>query len=102
MFAACLLLACAIVGGILLTFLFDLSMPRAARICHGASVGLPLLASFGFLISLGLGLGAATIALSTMVSLLPLLLLLGATNRARVFTCFGAPTRSAGPVKPNL
>lgn len=103
MLAACLLLACAIVGGTLLTFLFDLSMPRSARICFGASVGLPLVASLGYLISLWLGLGAASIALSAMVALVPLLLLLGPGYRGRVLSCFGTPSRGSGQSsRPNL
>jgi hypothetical protein len=86
MLAACLLLACAIVGGTLLTFLFDYSAPRAVRICLGTCIGLPLLASIGFVVSLWLGLSPASIAISTMVVLLPLLLLLNAGYRARILS----------------
>ena len=89
MLAACLLLACAIIGGTLLTFWFDIGTPRAARICLGAGLGLPLLSSIGFALSLRLGLGPASIALSAVIMLLPLLLLLGTDRRARIFSLFG-------------
>ncbi|HEY7404579.1 MAG TPA: hypothetical protein VIB39_13730 [Candidatus Angelobacter sp.] len=92
-------MACAIVGATLLTFLFDWSAPRAARICFGACLGLPLLATIGFLVSLWLGLGPASIAISAMVTLLPLLLLLSAEHRARIFSQF---TRSVGSLRGNL
>jgi len=89
MLAACLLLACAIIGGTLLTFWFDIGTPRAARFCLGACLGLPLLSSVGFAISLWLGLGPASIAISAVILLLPLLLLLSADRRARIFSLFG-------------
>ena len=76
MLAACLLLIAAITGGTLLTFLFDRRAPRAARLCMGACIGLALLATLGFLLALVFGLGPATIVLSAVILLLPLLLLL--------------------------
>jgi hypothetical protein len=96
MLAACLLLACAIIGGTLLTFLFDGVAPRAARICLGACIGLPLLSSVGFALSLWLGLSAASIAISTMVVLLPLLLLLHAGYRVRILSAFAGSSRGPG------
>jgi hypothetical protein len=93
MLAACLLLACAIIGGTLLTFLFDGVAPRAARICLGACIGLPLLSSVGFALSLWLGLSAASIAISTMVVLLPLLLLLHAGYRVRILSALAGSSR---------
>jgi hypothetical protein len=96
MLAACLLLACAIIGGTLLTFLFDSVAPRAARLCLGACIGLPLLSSVGFALSLWLGLSAASIAISTMVVLLPLLLLLHAGYRVRILSAFARSSRGPG------
>jgi len=75
MFAACLLLAIAIFGGTLLTFLFDRNAPRGARLCMGACIGMVLMATVGFLLALVLGLGAASITLSAVILLLPGLLL---------------------------
>jgi hypothetical protein len=95
MFAACLLLVSAIIGGTLLTFLFDHSAPRAARICMGASLGLALLASVGFVFALWLGLNAASIALSAAVMLLPFLLFLSAGYRARVVSQFALGVRAS-------
>jgi uncharacterized SAM-binding protein YcdF (DUF218 family) len=82
MLTACLLLMIAIIGGTLLTFLFDRSAPRAARLCMGAAVGLALLASVGFLTALAFGLGPASITLSATILLLPLLLLFDSNRRA--------------------
>jgi hypothetical protein len=98
MLAACLLLAIAILGGTLLTFLFDPDAPRAARIALGACLGLALLSSLGFVFALWLGLNAASIALSAALLLLPLLLLPDATYRARVLAQFG-PAQRRGPGK---
>lgn len=89
MLAACLLLACAIAGGTLLTCLFDFAVPRAIRICLGACIGPPLLATVGYLVSLWLGLGPASIALSAMIILLPLLLAVGSGHRARLLSQVG-------------
>jgi len=82
MFAACLLLAIAILGGTLLTFLFDRSAPRGARLCMGACIGMALMATVGFLLALVLGMGAATLLLSSLILLLPLLLLVNRHRRA--------------------
>lgn len=82
MFVACLLLTIAMIGGTLLTFLFDLGAPRAARLCMGASIGLALMSTVGFLLALVLGLGTATIVLSSAILLSPLLLLVNRERRA--------------------
>src|SRR6476469_6596212 len=84
MFSASLLLAMAILGGTLLTFLFDRRAPRGARLCMGACIGLALMATIGFLLALVLDLGAATIVLSSVLLLLPLLLLLNRERRALI------------------
>jgi hypothetical protein len=84
MFVACLLLIISIIGGTLLTFLFDHTAPRAARLCMGASIGLALMATVGFLLALVLGLGAATIILSSVILLAPLLLLVNPKRRALI------------------
>lgn len=97
MFAACLLLITAIVGGTLLTFLFDRSAPRAARLCMGACIGLALLATAGFLLALWLGLGTAAIVLSAVILLLPLLLLLNGEHRALILNGLRSPASSSGP-----
>src|SRR5215467_7999160 len=91
MFAACLLLACAITGGTLLTFLFEYGSPRAVRICQGACVGLPILAGIGYLFSLWIGLSAASLAISAFLTLLPLLLLFNVGYRTRVVGQFRGP-----------
>lgn len=96
MFAACLLLIIAITGGTLLTFLFHHSAPRAARLCMGASIGLVLMATAGFLLALVLGLGTATIVFSAVILLLPLLLLLNGERRALILNALRSPAPSPG------
>src|SRR5215469_8308083 len=81
MLLAILLLISAITGGTLLTFLFDRRTPRAARLCIGACIGLALMATIGFLLALVFGLGATTIILTSLLLLLPWLLLLNANYR---------------------
>ena len=96
MFAACLLLIIAITGGTLLTFLFDRGAPRPARLCMGASIGLALLATAGFLLALWLGLGTADIVLSAIILLLPLLLLLNSDRRALILNALRSPASASG------
>jgi hypothetical protein len=95
MFAACLLLAIAILGGTLLTFLFDRNAPRSARLCMGATIGMALTATVGFLLALVLGLGAATLLLSAFILLLPLLLLVNRHRRAVILNTLRSPTSAA-------
>jgi hypothetical protein len=95
MFAACLLLAIAIFGGTLLTFLFDRNAPRGARLCMGACIGMVLMATVGFLLALVLGLGAASITLSAVILLLPGLLLVNPERRAVIQSAMRSPTSSA-------
>src|SRR5262249_52472182 len=103
MFAAGLLLACAIIGGAMLTFLVDGTAPRSARLCMGASLGLVLLASIGFVVSLALGLGPASIGISAAILLVPLLLLANARLRARILAQLTGSTRGSAPgFTPNL
>jgi hypothetical protein len=96
MLLALLLLIVAIVGGTLLTFLFDRRAPRAARLCMGACLGLALLATVGFLLALVFGLGPATIVLSAVTLLLPLLLLLHGEHRALILNALRSPSSSGG------
>jgi hypothetical protein len=94
MFAACLLLVIAILGGTLLTFLFDRNAPRGARLCMGACIGMALMATVGFLLALVLGLGAASITLSAVILLLPGLLLINPERRAVILNAMRSPTSS--------
>ena len=91
MFAACLLLVIATVGGTLLTFLFDGNAPRGARLCMGATIGMALMATVGFLLALVLGLGTATLILSAVILLLPGLLLINPERRAVVQNALSSP-----------
>jgi len=98
MLAAILLLVIAISGGTLLTFLSDLSAPRAARLCMGAAIGCALMATLGFLLALVFGLGGLTLLLAAFLLLLPWLLLLQPERRTLVVNTFRPPERSRGGV----
>jgi hypothetical protein len=95
MFVACLLLLIAILGGTLLTFLFDRNAPRGARLCMGASIGMALMATVGFLLALVLGLGATTIILTAVILLLPGLLLISPERRALILHALRPPASAA-------
>jgi hypothetical protein len=95
MFAACLLLVIAILGGTILTFLFDRNVPRGARLCMGATIGMALMATVGFLLASILGLGTATIILSAVILLLPLMLLVKRERRALIVNALFSPASSA-------
>ncbi|HET9839134.1 MAG TPA: hypothetical protein VFR84_12920 [Candidatus Angelobacter sp.] len=88
MLAACLLLVIAVLGGTLLTYVFDPAAPRAARLCTGACLGMALMAGVGFLFALWIGLNSAGVAVSALVLLLPLLLLIKSRFRAQVVAQF--------------
>jgi len=96
MLLAILLLIFAITGGTLLTFLFDRGTPRAARFCMGASIGLALMATVGFLLALVFGLGAITIILTALVLLLPWLLLLNGEYRIAILAALRLNLSPAG------
>src|SRR5579864_8626927 len=96
MLLAILLLIFAITGGTLLTFLFDRSTPRAARLCMGACIGIALMATAGFLLALLFGLGTTTIVLSALLLLLPLLLLLNDELRLAILAALRAKASPAG------
>lgn len=102
MLLAILLLMVAITGGTLLTFLFDRSTPRAARLCMGACIGLALMATAGFLLALLFGLGATTIILTALLLLSPLLLLLNGELRVAILPALrpnpSPATGSAGSI----
>ena len=97
---ACLLLASAVIGGTLLTFLFDYGAPRAARLCMGAGLGMALLAGLGFVFALWMGLNAASIAASSAAMLLPLLLLINGAFRSRVASQFWTSRKSSRKAAP--
>jgi hypothetical protein len=103
MIAACLLLLTAVLSGTLLTYLYDRTVSLPARVCMGASTGLALLAAIGFLFALLLGLGAACIALTSAVMLLPTLLLLRKPLREVVINDIKSKSQAAADAvrRPN-
>ena len=61
----------------------------------GATIGMALMATVGFLLALVLGLGAATIILSAVILLLPLLLLVNRERRAVILNALRSPASAA-------
>ncbi len=94
MFLACILLTIAMASGTPLTFIYERNMPLAARLCAGSCTGLALLASISFLFASFSGLTARSIGLSSLVLLLPWLLLLQSGFRELVQAEVGAAVRS--------
>src|SRR5512135_3401085 len=101
MFTVCLLLVLATLSGTLLTYLYDRSAPLPARLAMGVSCGLALLAGAGYLLALAFGLGAACIALSVAVLLLPGLLLFHAGYRRQITQSLESGLESAATVMRN-
>jgi hypothetical protein len=95
MFAPFLLLVIAIFGGTLLTFCFDRTAPRAARFCMGASIGMALMATVGFVLALLLGLDMGAIILSAFILLLPGLLLVNRERRDMILNALRSPNSAA-------
>src|SRR5689334_131751 len=73
-----------ILGGTLLTYLYDRKATFAARLAAGASTGLALFASLGFLLALLLGLQPLTIVLTELALVSPLALLINSAWRQQV------------------
>ncbi|HEV2989135.1 MAG TPA: hypothetical protein VG759_11895 [Candidatus Angelobacter sp.] len=84
MFAACILLFVAILGGTALTLAYAPREHFALRICMGASTGLALLATIGFALASFLGMGRTTILVASGCLALPLLLLLSRNYRSNM------------------
>ena len=99
MLLSSLLLLIAICGGTLLTFIYDRQSSFATRLAIGASTGLALLATAGFLFSWWAGLGLTSIALAAALLLLPWCLFL--TPRYRQ-TILGAARGSLHPDRDAL
>jgi hypothetical protein len=81
---SCILLTIAVIGGALLTFLYEGPSTLALRLCIGACTGLALAATFGFLLSHRLGLTLQCDAFAFGLLLLPVLLLLRRSIRRRL------------------
>jgi hypothetical protein len=82
--AVLLLVAVAILGGTMATYGFDRESPGYARLATGCVVGMTTLAFSGFILALGLGMGAATLVLSAIVTMLPAVLLRQADVRMAI------------------
>ena len=72
---AILLALVATIGGTIATYGFDRGSPAYARLATGCVIGFTTLAFAGFLVSLALGLGAASLIVAAVVTSLPTLLL---------------------------
>src|SRR5262245_29912061 len=82
---AALMAAVAILGGTLLTYLYDRHAILWWRLCTGVCLGLTALGLIGFFLALWLGMTAAGLAFATVISGSPALLLFSRDFRVRVF-----------------
>src|SRR5687768_5278329 len=87
-----LLLALAVAGGILATYLFDEESPLPARACMGAPLGLALLGLFGFPAAWALGLGPPALVVAALLTLVPGAVVVG-TSRRRTLVMDARVTR---------
>src|SRR5712692_8379472 len=87
------LLFLAILSGTLLTYLYDLHAPLAARLCAGACTGLALLALIGFLLASFFGLHPLALLLTAAVVASPFGLLVKPAYRARAQADIAAAAR---------
>jgi len=95
MLVACLFLIAVVIGGTLLTFLFDRSAPFPARLCTGGMIGMAVASLAGYLLACLLGLGPACLWLSTAILLLPALLLLRSDFKRQVASEIARARQSA-------
>ena len=74
----------AIASGALLTYTWDEDAPLASRLCTGACIGFALLGLIGFILSLLIGLTAATLFGTALLLATPALLLWNSQIRAQI------------------
>ena len=75
MLVSIFLTAVVIASGAVVTYLYEDDAPLAARLCSGAVLGLTSFGLIGFAVAERLGLTPLSIAISTTIVALPLLLL---------------------------
>jgi hypothetical protein len=81
---AMLIALSAIVGGTLVTYVYDENLPVALRVCAGACIGFTGLGLIGFIYASVFGLTSLILSLTTLTALSPLLLLARQRLRAQV------------------
>ena len=74
----------AVASGALLTYTWDEDAPLASRLCTGACIGFALLGLIGFVVSLLIGLTAATLFGTALLLATPALLLWNSQIRAQI------------------
>ncbi|MGQ0761268.1 MAG: hypothetical protein ACT4OT_04515 [Acidobacteriota bacterium] len=84
MIVSLLLSLIAIASGYVLTYTYEEDEPLASRLGAGACIGFALMGLIGFVVALGLGLYGITLALTAVLTAIPLLLLIGLSYRSRV------------------
>src|SRR5438477_5811092 len=84
MIASLVLSLLAIASGTLLTYEYDEGAPLASRLCSGACIGFAAMALVGFVIALFFGLNTSSIGLTSLILVLPFLLLARATTRDQI------------------
>jgi hypothetical protein len=93
MFFALALALVAIVGGAVLTYLFDEDAPLASRLCMGACIGFAALGLFGFILASLFGFTSFALILTAVVAASPLVLMAKPKRRAEVSADFHEAAR---------
>lgn len=74
----------AIASGTLLTYTYDEGAPLVSRLCNGACIGFACFALVAFVLALFLGLTPVTIVVTTLILLLPFILLKSPSTRQQI------------------
>jgi hypothetical protein len=86
----------AIASGALLTYTWDDDAPLASRLCTGACIGFALLGLIGLILSLMIGLTAATLVVTALLLATPIFLLRNSQRRTEVSNDINRAIRSVG------
>src|SRR6202171_2003630 len=84
MFISLALSLIAIASGALLTYTWDEDAPLASRVCTGACIGFAMLGLIGLVLSLMIGLTAATLAVPALLLATPIFLLRNSQRRSEI------------------
>jgi hypothetical protein len=84
MFISLSLSLIAIASGALLTYTWDEDAPLASRLCTGACIGFAMLGLIGLVLSLMIGLTAATLAVTALLLATPVFLLRNSQRRSEI------------------
>ncbi len=96
MIGSLLVVAVTAAAGFVATYAFDRDAPVYARLATGAVLGLTLFAFAAFILALLFGLGPVTVAVATVVAVLPLVTLRSAERRSTIGGDLARTAQDAG------